>query len=107
MGFYLFTEEYKDSNNSLSVEDVPEVYFLQGDEASSLISLEPGESTTMTTELTIPEQWTGFSGAGEYYLGAEADAYDDVVEGNDVNNSLTGAGVDFQKVSIDEKHKTY
>ena len=99
-GFYLFTEEYKDSNDSLSIEDVPEVYFLQGDDASSLMSLEPGDSATMTTELTIPTEWSGFSGPGDYHLGAEADAYDDVVERSDVNNSLTAEGTDFEKVTI-------
>ncbi len=101
-GFYLFTEDYLANNDHLSIEDVPEVYFLQGDRDSSLINLEPGESTgTMTTELTIPQEWAGFSGEGEYYLGFEADVFDDVVESNDFNNSLTGEMVDYKKVTID------
>jgi len=100
-GFYLFTEEYLAANDSLNIEDIPEVFFLQGDQDSSLISLEAGESTTLTTDLTLPTDWTGFSGPGDYYLGVEADAFDDVVEGNEVNNSLRGVGQDFQQVSID------
>lgn len=101
-GFYLFTEDYLADNHSLSIEDVPEVYFLQGDEDSALIKLDPGESTgKMTTELTIPEEWAGFSGKGNYYLGLEADPYHDVAESNDANNSLTEEKVDYQKVTID------
>lgn len=101
-GFYLFTEEYKDSNDNLNVEDVPEVYFFQGDRAASAISLDAGESTgMMTVDVTLPETWGGYSGNGDYYLGVEADAYDDVVESNDTNNSLTGEMVDFQKVALE------
>lgn len=101
-GFYLFTEDYLAENDYLSIEDVPEVYFLQGDEDSALINLDPGESTgKMTTELTIPEDWAGFSGKGDYFLGLEADPYHDVEESNDANNSLTGKNVDYQKVTID------
>ena len=99
-GFYLFTEDYLKSNNSLSIEDDPGVFFLQGDRDSSLISLEAGESATMTTQITLPEEWKGFTGPGDYYLGAEADAYDDVAESDEANNSLTGIDVDYQKVSI-------
>ncbi len=100
-GFYLFTEDYLGSNDSLSLEDVPEVLFLQGDRESTLMSLEAGDSATMTTELTIPEEWKGFTGPGDYYLGAEADAYDDVAESDETNNSLTEEMVDYQKVAID------
>lgn len=101
-GFYLFTEDYQASHDNLSVEDVPEVYFFQGDRASSAIDLEAGESTgKMTVDLTLPTNWGGYSGNGDYYLGVEADAYDDVVESNDTNNSLTGEMVDFQKVTLE------
>jgi subtilase family serine protease len=101
-GFYLFTKDYLANHENLSIEDVPEVYFLQGDRNSSLITLNPGESTgKMTTQLTIPQQWAGFSGVGDYYLGVEADPYDDVVESSDANNSLTGEMVDYQKVRLD------
>ncbi len=100
-GFYLFTEDYLGSNDSLSLEDVPGVFFLQGDRESTLMSLEAGDSATMTTELTIPEEWKGFTGPGDYYLGAEADAYDDVAENDETNNSLTEEMVDYQKVAID------
>ena len=100
-GFYLFTKDYLGSNDSLGIEDDPGVFFFQGDRESTLTSLEAGKSATMTTKLTIPEEWKGFTGAGDYYLGAEADAYDDVAEENEANNSLTGIDVDYQKVSID------
>ncbi|MGL4884253.1 MAG: CARDB domain-containing protein, partial [Waterburya sp.] len=101
-GFYLFTKDYLANNDNLSIEDVPEVYFLQGDRDSSLITLNPGESTgTMTTQLTIPEDWAGFSGTGDYYLGVQADPYDDVVESSEINNSLTGEMKDYQKVTLD------
>ena len=99
-GFYLFNEEFNTNNTTLSIEDIPEAYFIQGDQASSLITLEPGESTTMTTEITLPQEWTGFSGPGNYYLGVEADPFDDVVEPDDSNNSFTAVGRDFQAVSI-------
>ncbi|MGL5796531.1 MAG: CARDB domain-containing protein, partial [Waterburya sp.] len=101
-GFYLFTQDYLANHDNLSIEDVPEVYFLTGDRNSSLITLKPGESSgKMTTQLTIPEDWAGFSGAGDYYLGVEADPYDDVVESSEINNSLTGEMKDYQKVTLD------
>ncbi len=100
-GFYLFTEDYLGSNDSLSIEDDPGAFFLQGDRQATLMSLEAGESGTMTTQITLPQEWKGFTGPGDYYLGAEADAYDDVVESDEANNSLTGIDVDYQKVSID------
>lgn len=100
-GFYLFDEEFNTSSLTLDISDIPEVYFMQGDQASSLIDLEPGESKTMTTELTIPSEWSGFAGPGDYYLGVEADPFDDVVEPDDSNNSFTEVGQDYQKVSID------
>ena len=100
-GFYLFTKDYLASNDSLSLEDDPGVMFLQGDRESTLMSLKTGESGTMTTQLTIPEKWEGFTGSGDYYLGAEADVYDDFAESDETNNSLTELDVDYQKVSID------
>ena len=99
-GFYLFDEEFNTSSLTLDISDVPEVSFIQGDQASSLIDLQPGESKTMTTELTIPSEWSGFAGPGDYYLGVEADPFDDVVETDDSNNSFTEVGQDYQKVSI-------
>ncbi len=100
-GFYLFTEDYLANNDSLSIEDDPGVFFLQGDKDSARMSLEAGKSATMTTDITIPQEWKGFTGSGDYYLGAEADVYDDVAESDEANNSLTGVDVDYQKVSID------
>ncbi|MCC0177386.1 hypothetical protein I4641_10400 [Waterburya agarophytonicola K14] len=101
-GFYLFGEDYLANHDSLSVEDVPEVFFLQGDDDSSLISLEPESSTgIMTTEIILPKTWSGYSGEGNYYLGLEADPFDDVVESNDANNSLQGEGIDYQQVTIE------
>ena len=101
-GFYLFDDEYVTSNVELSIGDVPEVFFLQGDRASSLISLEAGESTGMvTTELTLPQNWDGYLNAsGGLNLGVAADPYEDVDESNEFNNSLNGAGVDYQDIFI-------
>ncbi|WP_158441900.1 CARDB domain-containing protein [Pleurocapsa sp. PCC 7319] len=101
-GFYLFDDEYATSNEELSIDDVPEVFFLQGDQASSLISLEAGESTGMvTTELTLPQEWDGYLNAsGGLNLGVAADPYQDVDESNELNNSLNGAGVDYQEIFI-------
>lgn len=97
-GFYLFKQDYLDNNRNLSIQDVPEVYFFQGDRAANLITLAAGESTgKMTTQLTIPENWTGFEDGAEYYLGAQADPYDDVKEAIEANNSLTAQGIDYQK----------
>ena len=101
-GFYLFGEDYLANNNHLSVEDVPEVFFLQGDRDDLAISLGAGESTGMvSTEITLPETWAGYSGNGDYYLGVEADPFDDVVESSDINNSLTEEMVDYQKISLE------
>ncbi len=99
-GFYLFTEDYLGSKDSLSIEDDPGAFFLQGDRKATLMSLEAGESGTMTTQITLPEEWKGFTSPGDYYLGAEADVYDDVAESDEANNSLTGIDVDYQKVNI-------
>ncbi len=101
-GFYLFGEDYLTNNDHLSVEDVPEVFFLQGDRDDLAISLGAGESTGMvSTEITLPETWAGYSGNGDYYLGVEADPFDDVVESSDINNSLTEEMVDYQKISLE------
>ncbi|MDJ0590726.1 MAG: CARDB domain-containing protein [Pleurocapsa sp. MO_226.B13] len=101
-GFYLFGEDYLTNNDHLSVEDVPEVFFLQGDRDDLAISLGAGESTGMvSTEITLPETWAGYSGNGDYYLGVEADPFDDVVESSDINNSLTEEMVDYQKITLE------
>ena len=100
-GFYLFDKEYLAENDSLDRES-SEVFFLQGDRDASAITLEAGATTgMMTTELTLPETWSGYSGNGDYYLGVEADVFDDVVEVSDANNSLTAEMVDYQKVSLE------
>ena len=101
-GFYLFGEDYLANNESLDRDDVPEVFLLQGDRDDAAITLEAGESTgMMSTELTLPETWGGYSGNGDYYLGVEADVFDDVVEISDANNSLTAEMVDYQQVSLE------
>lgn len=101
-GFYLFGEDYLANNDSLDRDDVPEVFLLQGDRDDAAITLEADQSTgMMSTELTLPETWGGYSGDGDYYLGVEADVFDDVVEVSDANNSLTAEMVDYQKVSLE------
>ncbi len=101
-GFYLFGEDYLANNDSLDLADVPEVFFLQGNQSDSAFTLAPRESTgTITTDITLPENWGGYGGDGEYYLGVEADVFDDVVEVSDANNSLTGEGIDYQAVSLE------
>ncbi|BAZ45838.1 peptidase S1 and S6 chymotrypsin/Hap [Chondrocystis sp. NIES-4102] len=98
VGFYLFKQDYLDNHHNLSLKDVPEVYFFQGDRDDNLITLAPGASTGInTTKLTIPQNWTGFADGAEYYLGAQADPYDDVTEAIEANNSLTAQGIDYQK----------
>ena len=101
-GFYLFGEDYLAGNESLDPTAVPEVFFLQGDKGDSAITLDAGEKTgTLTTDITLPENWGGYSGDGDYYLGVEADVFDDVAEVSETNNSLTAEGVDYQKVSTE------
>ena len=101
-GLYLFNKEYLAGNESLNIEDAPDkVFFSGGSRTSSLLSVEPGGSTgILTDEITLPESWGGYSGNGDYYLGVEADPYDDVVESNDANNSLTEEMVDYQTISL-------
>ena len=101
-GFYLFNRDFLNSNNDVSLDNVPDVFFIQGDSDSSLINLKAGESKTLSTELTIPEEFAGFSGPGEYFIGAQADVYDDVAEIDETNNSITAAGLDFQAVNISD-----
>lgn len=101
-GFYLFDEEYLAENESLDVGDVPEVFFSQGNGNSSILNLEPGASTgVVTDEVTLPDSWAGYSGSGQYYIGVEADPFDDVVESSDVNNSLTNEMSDYQKITLE------
>ena len=101
-GFYLFDEDYLANNDSLDVADVPEVFFSQGNGSSSLLNLEPGATTgVVTDEVTLPDSWAGYSGNGEYYIGVEADPFDDVVESSDVNNSLTEEMSDYQKITLE------
>lgn len=101
-GFYLFDEDYLAENENLDDEDVPEVFFSQGSEVSSLLSLNPGASTgVIADEITLPDSWAGYSGDGDYYLGVEADPFDDVVESSDANNSLTGEMIDYQKITLE------
>ena len=101
-GFYIFTEDYLTNNNQLSINEVPEVYYLQGDHDSALINLDPFSGTgRVTTTLTMPTNWEGFTGSGDYYIGLAADPFGDVQELNEFNNSLVGEFTDYQKVSID------
>ncbi len=100
-GFYLFDKDYLAEHESLNVEDVPEVFFSQGNGNSSILNLEPGASTgVVTDEVTLPDSWAGYTGTGDYYIGVEADPFDDVVESSDVNNSLTDDMSDYQKITI-------
>lgn len=102
-GFFLFDDEYQANNNQLSLDDVPEVFFIRaGDRASNLISLEAGESTEMvTTEITLPTEWVGFDGgATDFNLGVAADPFDDVQESNELNNSFNSENINFADVSI-------
>ena len=102
-GFYLFDREYLAENENLNVEDAPnKVFFSGGSRSSGLLSVEPNGSTgVLTDEITLPESWGGYSGDGDYYIGVEADPYDNVVESNDANNSLTGEMVDYQSISLE------
>ena len=101
-GIYLFDQEYLDNNHSLDVKDVPDVVFSQGNGNASVLNLAPGASTgVITDEITLPNSWGGYSGNGNYYVGVEADPFDDVVESSDVNNSLTDETVDYQRIYIE------
>jgi len=101
-GVYLFGANYLADNESLNLEDAPEIFPFIGDRTASAISLEAGDTTgMMTTEITLPESWAGYSGDGDYYLGVEVDPYDDVVESSDINNSLTKAGIDYQAIALE------
>ena len=102
-GLYLFDKKYLAENENLDIEDAPDkVFFSGGSGTSNLLSVEPGSSTgVLTDEITLPESWSGYSGNGDYYIGVEADPYDDVVESNDINNSLTGETVDYQTISLE------
>ena len=101
-GFYLFTEDYLMNNDALSIDDQPQVYFLQGDRDDSAISLDPATGTgVVTTTLTMPSDWDAFAlGSGEYYVGVAADPYNDIVESDETNNSLMGEFIDYEKVTI-------
>ncbi|MEM8831370.1 MAG: CARDB domain-containing protein, partial [Cyanobacteria bacterium P01_G01_bin.19] len=102
-GFYLFDDEYLANNDSLDYQDVPEVFFSQGSAASSVLSLEPGEGTgIISEEITIPETWEGYSPDANYYLGVEADVFDDIDEGDEANNSLRELGKDYSAIEITE-----
>lgn len=102
-GFFLFDDDYQANNDQLSRDDVPDVFFIQAsDRASSLISLEAGESTGMvTTQITLPTEWVGFDGgATDFNLGVAADPFDDVAESNELNNSFSSENVNFADISI-------
>ena len=102
-GFFLFDDEYQANNEQLSLDDVPEVFFIQADDrASNLISLEAGESTGMvTTQITLPTEWVGFDGgATDFNLGVAADPFDDVTESNELNNSFNSVNTNFADISI-------
>jgi subtilase family serine protease len=111
VGFYLFSEEHLDeelsgesNDGKLTLDDVPDAYFLFGDRNSQLLSLD-GYSTTgvQTTTIQIPtiEEWSGFNGSGKYYLGMAVDTYGDVDETDGSNNSLVGAAIDYEKITIE------
>ncbi|MEM8830773.1 MAG: CARDB domain-containing protein, partial [Cyanobacteria bacterium P01_G01_bin.19] len=100
-GFYLFDDDYLANNDSLNYQDVPEVYFSQGSAASSVLSLEPGEGTGVISEtITIPETWEGYSPDANYYLGVEADVFDDIDESDEANNSLRELDQDYSSIEI-------
>ena len=101
-GFFIFNEDYLTNHDALNVEDAPKAYFLAGNRADALINLEADQSTgMMTTELVMPEDWDGFAaGSGDYYIGFAADPYNQITESNEMNNSLLGMDIDYQKVYI-------
>jgi subtilase family serine protease len=102
--FYIFTEDYLNNHDNLSLSDAPEVYPLFGDRLDSLRTLDGlNGSGLKTTSLDIPTDWDVFTqnGDGFYYIGMAVDQFDDVVESNEANNSLTGEFVDYEKVYID------
>lgn len=105
-GFFIFNEDYLTNHNALDVEDAPKAYFLAGNRADTLMNLEADRSTgMMTTELVMPEDWDGFAaGSGDYYIGFAADPYSQIAESNEMNNSLLGMDIDYQKVSINVAH---
>jgi subtilase family serine protease len=102
--FYIFTEDYLNNHDNLSLSDAPEVYPLFGDKLDSLRTLDGlNGSGLKTTSLDIPTDWDVFTqnGDGYYYIGMAIDQFEDVVESNETNNSLTGELVDYEKVYID------
>lgn len=104
VGFYLFTEDYLTTHEQLSIGDVPSIYPLHGDRDSLLINLDAKTTTgEMTTSVDLPTEWDVFStyGDGYYYIGMAVDQWDDVLEGNENNNSLQGELIDYEKVYID------
>ncbi|GAB4531404.1 MAG: hypothetical protein Tsb0014_14910 [Pleurocapsa sp.] len=111
VGFYLLSEEHlneelsgENKDGKLTFDDVPDAYFLFGDRNSQLLSLDGYSTTgTQTTTLKIPtiEEWSGFHGSGEYYLGMAVDTYGDVEETDGSNNSLVDKMIDYDEVTIE------
>jgi subtilase family serine protease len=102
--FYIFTEDYLNNHDNLSISDAPEVYPLFGDRLDSLRTLDGlNGSGLKSTSLDIPTDWDVFTqnGDGYYYIGMALDQFEDVVESNETNNSLTGEFVDYERVYID------
>ncbi len=108
VGFYLFTEEYFNSHEQLSFNDIfeenPDIYFVFGDRTSNFIEID-ADRTTGKIELgvKIPSDWDAFDrlGDGYYYMGMLSDQWEEVTEVNELNNSLIGELVDYERVYID------
>jgi subtilase family serine protease len=102
--FYIFTEDYLNTHDRLSVSDSPDVYLLFGDREDSLRDLDGlSGNNTKTTTLEVPTDWDVFTenGDGFYYIGMAVDQFEDVTEGDENNNSLTGESIDYERVFID------
>lgn len=108
-GFYLFTEDYFNSHDQISYDDVldnnSDIHFLFGDRISTLLEDVGSNQTTgkVNTKVEIPDDWDKLDelGDGYYYIGMLSDQWEEVAEFDEVNNSLMGELIDYEKVYID------
>ncbi|HHP7232374.1 MAG TPA: CARDB domain-containing protein, partial [Xenococcaceae cyanobacterium] len=108
VGFYLFTEEYLNSRESIAFDDTfednSEIIFLFGDRASNLIDIEGYQTSgKLELETELPTEWDAFErvGDGYYYIGMVSDQWEEVAETDEFNNSLTAEFLDYEKVYLD------
>ena len=108
VGFYLFTEDYLNSHDQLSYNDIlnenPDINFIFGDFDSNLVQISADQTTgKKTLEVQLPENWNAFDrlGDGYYYIGMLSDQWEEVSELDELNNSLLGELVDYEKVYVD------